>query len=194
MAGHTKYTAIAAGVIALAPAAAHAASEGSGGLPQFDPSNFASQLLWLTVILVIFFIAMRKSALPRIGEALEARRQKIDDDLDKASAHREEAEAAMAAYEKALAEAASEAQAIHREASQAIAANAAERRAALSARLAEGTRAAEARIAEAKRPAIASLQDLVLEVVQDAAAKLAGIEVTKADAKTAVDAALKETG
>lgn len=181
-------------VAALTPGAVFAASEGGAGMPQFDSGTFPSQLFWLTVILVVFFIAMRKSALPKIEEALEARRQKIDDDLDKASAHREEAEAAMAAYEKALAEAAAEAQAIHREVALAIAAKAAERRAALSARLAEDTKAAEARIAEAKEPAIASLQDVAAEVVQDAAAKLAGIEVTQADAKAAVDAALKESG
>jgi F-type H+-transporting ATPase subunit b len=144
---------------ALVPGAAFAASEG-GGMPQFDATTFPSQLFWLAVILVLFFIAMRTSALPKIGGALEARRQKIDDDLDKAAAHREEAEAALAAYEKALAEAAEKAHAIQREAAEAIAASAAERRSAVAARLAEDTRAAEARITAAKKPAIASLQDV----------------------------------
>jgi len=178
----------------LVPGAAFAASEGKGGMPQFDSATFPSQLFWLAVILVIFFFVMRSSALPRIGEALEARRQKIDDDLDKAAAHREEAEAAMAAYEKALADAAAEAHSIQREAAQAIAAKAAERRASLSARLAEDTKAAEARIAAAKEPVIASLQDVAAEVVQDAAAKLAGVKVSQAEAKAAVAAALKEAG
>ncbi|MDH3230256.1 MAG: F0F1 ATP synthase subunit B' [Alphaproteobacteria bacterium] len=178
----------------LLPGAAIAASEGSGGMPQFDSATFPSQLFWLAVILVIFFIAMRTNALPKIGGALEARRQKIDDDLDKAAAHREEAEAAMAAYEKALAEAAEKAHAIHREAAEAIAAKAAEQRSAVAARLAEDTRAAEARIAEAKKPAIASLQDVAADVVQQAAARLAGVKVSAADAKAAVKKALKEAG
>lgn len=195
MAGFVRYIARLGftAAAALVPGTAFAASEG-GGMPQFDSSTFPSQLFWLAVILVVFFIAMRRSALPKIEEALEARRQKIDDDLDKASAHRLDAEAAMAAYEKALADAATEAQAIHREAAQAIAAKIAERRAVLSARLAEDTKAAEARIAEAKAPVIASIQDVAAEVAQDAAIKLAGIEVSQADAKAAVEATLKETG
>lgn len=200
MAGYTRSFAAAAiaGAVALVPIAVYAASESesecSAGMPQFNYCTFPSQLFWLAVILVVFFIAMRGSALPRVGGALEARRQKIDDDLDKAAAHREEAEAAMAAYERALAEAAAEAQAIHREAAQAVAAKSAERRATLTARLAEDTKSAEARIAAAKEPVIASLHDVAAEVVQDATAKLAGIKVTGADARAAVEAALQEAG
>lgn len=178
---------------ALVPGAAFASSEG-GGMPQFDSATFPSQLFWLAVILVLFFIAMRSSALPKIGGALEARRQKIDDDLDKAAAYREEAEAALAAYEKALAEAAEKAHAIQREAAEAIAAKAAERRSAVVARLAEDTKAAEARIAAAKKPAIASLQDVAADVVQQVAAKLAGVKVSETDARAAVKSIFKETG
>lgn len=196
MAGYLKsFASTAAAVYAASmPYVAHASSEGGAGMPQFDSSTFPSQLFWLAVILVAFFIAMRSSALPKIGGALEARRQKIDDDLDKAAAHREEAEAAMAAYEQALADAAAEAQAIHREVAQSIAEISAEKRAALAARLADETKAAEARIAAAKEPAMASLQDVAAEVVQDAAAKLAGLKVSKSDAGAAVAAITKERG
>lgn len=183
-----------AGILSLVTVAAQAASEGGAGLPQFDSSKFLPQLFWLTVLLLIFFAAIRSNALPKIGGALEDRRQKIDDDLDKAASHREEAEAAMAAYEQALANATAEAQSIHRDAAQQIAEKSTERRTALAARLAEDTKAAEARIAAAKEPAMASLQDMAAEVVQEAAAKLAGIKVSKADADAAVAAAMKERG
>lgn len=186
---------VLAGIVAsaaLTPFFAFASAEGGDTLPQFDPSKFASQLFWLAVFLVIFFIVMRNNALPKVEEALETRSRKIDDDLDKASAHREEAEAAMAAYEKALASAAEQAKAIHREVAQEIADSAAARRTALAAKLAEDTKAAEARISAAKEPALANLQDVVIEVVQDVAAKLAGLTVSTADAKAAVAARLKE--
>jgi len=175
------------------PGTAFANTEGGGGLPQFDPSTFAPQLFWLAVILVVFFFIMRGTALPRIGGALEARRQKIDDDLDKAAAHREEAEAVMAAYERSLEEAADRAHAVQREAAEAINAMAAERRAAVAARLVEETKAAEARITAAKGPALASLQDVSEAVVQQAAEKLANMKVSKAEAKAAVESALKDT-
>ncbi len=181
-----------AAVAAVMPSLALAAAEGGDTLPQFDSSTFATQLFWLTVSLVVFFIIMRNNALPKIEEALETRSRKIDDDLDKASGHREEAEAAMAAYEKALADAAEQAKAIHREVAEGIAESATARRTALAAKLAEDTKAAEARIIAAKEPALANLQDVAIEVVQEVAAKLAGLKVSGADAKAAVAASLKE--
>lgn len=197
MSGLTRIIPRAAAMVAVAgamtPSLIHAAEKGgAGGMPQFDASTFATQLFWLTVSFVVFFLIMRNNALPKIEEALETRSRKIDDDLDKASAHREEAEAAMAAYEKALANAAEKAKAIHREVAQEIAESAAARRTALAGRMAEDTKAAEARIAAAKEPALASLRDVTVEVVQEAAAKLAGLTVSGADAKAAVAATLKE--
>ncbi len=179
-------------VLAMLPAVASAAEENGAGMPQFDASTFPSQLFWLTVFLVAFFFAMRNIALPRIAEALDARRHKIDGDLEKANRHREEAEAAMAAYEKALADAAAEAQAIHRQTADEIAARAAERRAELAARIADETREAEAGIAAAKEPALANLEAMAAEVVQETTAKLAGIKVSKSDAESAVASVVAE--
>lgn len=178
-------------VPAMAAGAAFAASEG-GGMPQFNPATFPSQLFWLGVILVIFFAAMRLSALPRIGAALEARRQKIDGDLDKAATHREEAEAVKATYEKSLAEAADKAHAIQRQAAEAMAANAAQRRAAAAERLAAEIKAAEERITAAKEPALASLQDVAADVVELAADRIAGVKVSTAEAKAAIKDVQKE--
>lgn len=188
-----KRYALTAALLLVAPVSVFAAEEGGSGMPQLKPEYFPPQLFWLAIILILFFFAMRGLALPRIGEALETRRQKIDDDLGKATQHREEADAARVLYEKALADATADAQAIHREAAQAIAAEAAERRTAVALRLADDAKAAESRIATAKEPVIASLQEVASEIVQDAALKLAGIEVSKADASAAVATALKET-
>ncbi len=180
-------------VLAALPSLARAAAEGEGaGMPQFDSSTFASQLFWLFVILVVFFLALRNVALPRIGGALEERQRKIDDDLDKAAAHREDAEAALAAYEKALADAAAKAQEIQRRNAAELSDAAAERRAALAVRLAEDSHAAEERIAAAMRPALANIQEVAVEAARDAVSRLAGIEVSQADAQAAVAAALKD--
>ena len=179
-------------LLALAPAIAAGAEEGGAGMPQLDVSTYPTQIFWLAVTFVFLFIALRVLALPRIGAALEMRRAKIDDDLTKAASSREEAEAAMAAYEKALADAAAQAQAVQRETAQEISRLATERRSALAARLAEETKAAEARITAAKEPALAGLQDVAVEVVQSVAGKLTGIEISKSDAAAAVNAAFKE--
>ena len=186
-------TAIAA--LGALPSLARAASEGdSAGMPQFDSSTFASQLFWLVVILVVFFLALRNVALPRIGGALEERQRKIDDDLDKAAAYREDAESALAAYEKALANAAVEGQEIHRKNSAELSEAAAQRRAELATKLAGDSHAAEARIAAAMKPALANIRDVAVEAARQAVSRLAGVQVSKPDAKAAVAAALKDAG
>jgi F-type H+-transporting ATPase subunit b len=137
--GLAKYATLAAALLLAAPASVLASEEGGSGMPQLKIEYFAPQLFWLAIILILFFLAMRGLALPRIGAALETRRQKIDDDLEKATQHSEEADAAQVIYEKALADATADAQALHREAAQEISALAAERRAAVASRLAEDT-------------------------------------------------------
>lgn len=183
---------VATAALALQPALAAGAEEGGAGMPQLDVSTYPGQIFWLVVTFVLLFVALRMLALPRIGAALEMRREKIDEDLTKAAVSREEAEAAQAAYEKALADAAAEAQAIHRETAQEISRQATERSTALAARLAEETKAAEASIAAAKEPAMASLQEVAVDVVRDVAGKLAGLDVSRAEAEAAVDAAFEE--
>lgn len=181
--------------LAALPSLVRAAVEGEGvGMPQFDSSTFASQLFWLVVILGVFFLALRNVALPRIGGALEERRRKIDDDLDKAAAHRGDAEKALAAYEKALAGAAGEALEIQRRNAAELSDAAAERSAELATRLGEDSRAAEERIAAAMKPALANIQDVAVEAARDAVTRLAGIKVSQADAEAAVAAALKDAG
>lgn len=99
----------------------------------------------------------------------------------------------MAAYEKALAEAADQAHVIQREVLESLAAKAAERRSEVARRLAEETKAAEARILAAKEPVLANLDEVAADIVQQAAARLAGVKVTAADAKSAVKSAGKES-
>ena len=74
-------------------------------MPQFDPNTFSPQLFWLLVTFAVLFVAMWRHVLPRISGILEARQQRIGNDLEKAAALKVETEQVAAEYEKALAEA-----------------------------------------------------------------------------------------
>ncbi|MGA8412850.1 MAG: F0F1 ATP synthase subunit B', partial [Xanthobacteraceae bacterium] len=71
--------------------------------PPFNRETFASQLFWLAITFALLYLLMARFALPRVGSIIEARRSKIDSDLAAAAQLKTNAEAAMAAYEKALA-------------------------------------------------------------------------------------------
>src|SRR5258708_10104013 len=124
-------------------------------MPQLDISTFAPQLFWLAVIFVALYIVMKSVALPQVGRAIEARRQRRDDDLGHAARMRAQAEAASASYQKTMATARAAAQATLREIGEPMAAEAAERQRQLAATLAGQIAAAERRIAEGQDQALA---------------------------------------
>src|SRR2546425_6865160 len=90
-------------------------SGGQREFPPFQKDTFASQLVWLTLTFVALYLLMSRVALPRIGGILEKRRQLSDADLAEASRLKGESEAALAAYDKSLADARSRAQSLTNE-------------------------------------------------------------------------------
>ena len=80
-------------------------------MPQLDVSTFVPQLFWLAVTFGLLLLLMARVGLPRVGGLIEARRRRVDEDLARAAQLKTEAEAALAAYQEALAKARAEAQA-----------------------------------------------------------------------------------
>ena len=97
---------------------------GHGPFPPFDKQTFPSQLLWLTVTFAALYLLMSRIALPRIASILESRRTRISGDLAEALRFKGESDAAIAAYEKSLADARGRAQALVNDARQKQAAEA----------------------------------------------------------------------
>lgn len=163
-------------------------------MPQLDPSLFSTQLFWLFVSFLVLFLIAWKTALPRVADVLNARRNRIDGDLERAQALKTEAEEVLSAYEKALADASAEAQGIHRQMAQSLAAERTRRQEELSRKLSAQTRDAETRIAAEKQRAAQNIQEAVLGVVQSASARLIGGDIPESDADRAIRAAMQERG
>ncbi len=161
-------------------------------MPQLDLATFAPQLVWLAITFAILYVVMAKLGLPRVGGILAARKARIDGDLEKAAQMKNEAEAVIAAYDKALAEARMQAQITVRETTEQLNALSAERQRQVAEELARHTGAAERQIDAAKRAALASLRDVAVEVTRAAALKLTGRDIDAARAGVAVDEALRE--
>ena len=90
----------------MAEPAAHTEVPAEGhkaGFPPFQRDTFASQLVWLAITFVVLYALVAKLALPRVGGIFAARRERVESDLAQARGLREEADAALAAYEKAIA-------------------------------------------------------------------------------------------
>jgi len=163
-------------------------------MPQLDPTHFASQVFWLVVTFIALYLLMWKVALPRVSAVLRERQEHIDDDLEKASRLKSEAEGALQAYEDAMAEGRAKAQDSLREAAERIAKETAEAQAQASARLDRETAEAERRIEAAKRAALEGVRQVAAEAARAAAAKLIGAEVSERDAEDAAGRVIRERG
>jgi F-type H+-transporting ATPase subunit b len=162
-------------------------------MPQLDFTTFPSQIFWLAVTFVLLYLLMAIVALPRLEKVMAARRERVDGDLDQAGQLKAESEAVIAAYEKALADARSAAQATMRETTERLAAEAAERQSRAAAAIAEKTAAAEARIAATKEKALSDLPAMASELAAAAASRLVGTGIDPSRAAAAVAAVNKGT-
>ena len=54
------------------------------GMPQLDPTYWASQAFWLILIFTLLYLALSKLFIPKIKESIDDRENKIKDDLDEA--------------------------------------------------------------------------------------------------------------
>ena len=159
-------------------------------MPQLDPAGFLPQLFWLVVIFLVLYLLMGRLAMPRVRRAIDARQRQRDGDLGRAAELRTQAEAALAAYETALENARSEAQANLRQTSEKMAAEAAERQRQLAADLAQQIEAAERRIAASRDQAFADIRGIAADVSRAMVEKLIGDAPDPAKMATAVDGAL----
>ena len=143
-------------------------------MPQLDYHTFVPQLVWLAITFFVLYVLMSRLALPKVKAAIESRRHHLDSDLGRAAALKEEAEAALAAYQKTLADARAAAQETLRQTGEKLAAEAAERQRQLAATLAEQIAAAERRIAAGKEQALSEIRGIAAEVGGAVVEKLTG--------------------
>ncbi len=160
--------------------AVEAAEHTSGGMPQLDFSTFPSQIFWLAIAFVLLYLALDRYLIPRIGGAIEERKDRIADDLDMAARKKAEADAAMLAYDKNLADARAKASFIAAENRAALDEQLAKETAAQEAELDKSAAKAEKQIAKARSEAMKHVEEIALDVAADMVATLGGI---KADPK-----------
>ncbi len=170
----------------------HATDEhGGGGLPQMDVSTYPSQLFWLTLTFLFLYVMMSRIVLPRIGQVIEERRDRIAADLDRAAELKEQSEAALSEYETALAEARAKAQKLAQETRERLAEEADAEKTALEAELAKKLDAAESKIAETKEKALASIRDVANDTAKAVVSRILGEDVDGPVVSAAVDAELQ---
>jgi len=170
----------------------HAADGGEhaaeGSVMDFELFQF---FMAIVVFGVAFFI-LSKTAWPKILGGLEARDEKIKGDLADAERAREQAQSALAEYEKALAEARAEAAGIVEQARSDQQKIAAELKAKTEKELVDMRESAKRDIASAKSAAVDELHAHVADLATEIAGKILKRELSADDQRQLVDESLSQ--
>jgi F-type H+-transporting ATPase subunit b len=166
-------------------------SEHHGGFPPFQKETFASQLFWLVICFAALYIMVSKLILPRMSTIMSERRDRIDGDLAEAGRMKDEANAAVAAYEKSLADARTRAQAIAADNRDKVHAQAEANRKDLEGKLHAKLADAEKSIAATKSSAMSNVRGIAHEAASAIVTKLTGTAPSQEAVASAVDDAIK---
>lgn len=164
--------------------------EHGAAFPPFQKDTFGSQLLWLAITFGLLYLIASKLALPRVGGIIADRRARIDGDLAEAARMKGEADAAIASYEKSLADARTRAQAIAAETRNRVAAEVEARRREVEAGLQARLTAAEETVQATRSAAMANVRGIATDAAMAIVARLTGNVPSQDTAALAVKKAL----
>ena len=157
-------------------------------MPQMEFADYVPQIVWLVITFATLYFLMAKFALPRITDILETRQRRLDHDLELTETLRDDATAALAEYESAIAAARGESELILAEAHERIHSEARQQLDDLNARLEGEIAESEARIGNIMTQAMGELAVAASDAARTATERLIGFEVSEERARDAVDA------
>jgi F-type H+-transporting ATPase subunit b len=167
------------------PGAPHSA------FPPFERNTFPSQLFWLAICFIALYVMTARLVRPRVGGIIQGRSDRIAGDIAEAGRLKGESEAAMAAYEKALADARARAQSIANETRDKLQGEADRNRKTLEDQLAGKLAEAEKSIAATKSAAMANVRGIATDAAAAIVTRLTGVTAPDSAVGAAVDSVLK---
>ncbi|WP_427449797.1 F0F1 ATP synthase subunit B' [Litorimonas sp. WD9-15] len=152
----------------------------SGGLPQFDFTTWASQIFWLLLVFGVLYFILSTFILPRIGQNIADRTDRISDDLDQAANFQAQAEETEKSYTKILADARAKSMNVSEATRNAVEEDIAKEIEAAEAVAEREAVVAEARIRKSRDAALESVETVAVEAAGDVLEALTGKTFTAA--------------
>lgn len=164
----------------------HGGEHKSGGLPQFNPASFPSQVFWLAITFAFLYTFFSRKTLPNIAAILSGRDGHIRSHLDRATQQKETAETLRQEYETEMKRAHEQALGAFTKAEQDMKAKADSRQKDFQKKSEETVEKLQDSIEKAKAGAMEDMHALAAEIASKAAEKIIGVETDIDQAKTVV--------
>ena len=155
-------------------------------MPQLNPEFFVSQLFWLVVTFSFLFVFLWRVSLPRIGNVLEKRERKINEDLTKAKELQKEAQEIQESIEKQIKQARSDANDIIKSSSIELQDKAQDELIKLDKELDKKIDESSKIIEKMKNDSVSEIQTQVKEITKLTLSKVASFDVSDDEIKNAI--------
>ena len=155
-------------------------------MPQLNPEFFVSQLFWLVVTFSFLLVFLWRISLPRIGNILEKRERKINEDLTAAKELQSEAENIQDKIEQQLKQARSDASELIKSSSTRFQDKAQKEISKLEKELDEKITDSSNKIEKSKNQALNQIQSQINEITKLTLSKVTSFDVTDDEIKNAV--------
>ena len=157
------------------------------GMPQLDPTYWASQAFWLILIFTVLYISIAKFYLPKIKNNLDDRENKIKDDLDDANKFKELSEAKFKEYEKILEDAKKEVIKIHIDQKNSLDKDIKSKKATLEKQIEDEIFKAQKEIDDLKKSSISDICSISENIASSIIENISGDKLNESSIKAAVE-------
>ena len=157
------------------------------GMPQLDPTYWASQAFWLILVFTILYISLSKFYLPKIKDNLDNRENKIKEDLDNANKFKEQSEAKLKEYEIILENAKKDVVKIHLESKNNLDKNIQSKKEIIEKEIEKEIAKAQKEILELKKNSISSIQNISENIASNIIENISGEKLNESSIKAAVE-------
>ena len=157
------------------------------GMPQLDPTDWASQAFWLVLVFSVLYISIAKFYLPKIKKNLDDRENKIKEDLDDANNLKTLSEKKLREYEFALENSKKEVTKILLESKNKLDKDIKNKKEVMEKEIEIEISKAQKEILDLKNNSINSINNISKEITSNMIEKISGDKLNESSVKAAVE-------
>jgi len=157
------------------------------GMPQLDPTYWASQAFWLILVFTILYISIAKFYLPKIKSNLDNRENKIKENLDAANKFKDLSELKFKEYEKILEDSKKEVLKIHLDSKNKLDKDIQEKKEVMEKEIENEINKAQKEIVELKQNSISDIQNISRDIASNIIENISGDKLNESSIKAAVE-------
>ena len=162
------------------------------GMPQLDPTYWASQAFWLILIFTLLYLVLAKIFIPKIKESIDDRENKIKDDLDEAQKLKSTAEEKLNEYEATIENAKKEVQKIIFESKNKLNLEIQKKKKKFEKEIALEVKSAEKEIENLKKESLTNISTIAEEISSKLIEMVSGDPLNQSSIKAAVSESSKK--